>query len=578
MLYAPTKPLIRTAAENGLNWAVVASEGHIRDSFPGGPPADDLCELFPDYPALYKNREPYREAIEARRRCVRERIDRAHQLGLKAALTSYEVSLPPELPQLHPEVMTPPVEVAVTGYAGFVENEPVFCLNREEARGVISARIAEFCRSYPEMDAFIYSNHESQFANYKHRCPYCANISYARQLKLLYDAVKQGMRQAGSTARLIVRLWGITEHREYHQRSAYDRMKAGIMPEDHYRRWIEVRDRFDIYDPDIVIPEFQDLMKNEDNAFMYKATWADISLRQPENKWIGTFSGHEQIMEISFEFCGYDHFVFLPLTGQIPHYADRARQEKLSGICGVPTSWGRPASAENTEDLDPACWRLNKLNIDLYAAAASGVLYDVKAFIKGWLFDRYGAELPAACTDYLLRCEDLDARAYLVDGINPADGCRNPCSMRYIKSSNLRYAYLQPDGLERMARLRSDPAPVFAEKQKAIEELNELCLALDALQDSMPQAAYDDFSRSFGNQRDFLKTVYYRQLAGFTLWGWEESGRKLGHRESAVIDGWRKEIERLMAESSTARALALAVQDPAWLLIAEKRWAEEGRS
>src|SRR3989304_136228 len=54
-----------------------------------------------------------------------------------------------------------------------------------------------------------------------------------------------------------------------------------------YRSRTKMAEQFGVYNPDRELPKFIDLMKDEDATFIYKATWADVSLRQPPNPWIG---------------------------------------------------------------------------------------------------------------------------------------------------------------------------------------------------------------------------------------------------------------------------------------------------
>jgi hypothetical protein len=179
MFYATSEELIDYAARLGMNWVVVASAGHK-----GGQVEDDAPVYLPGYEKQLAHRESVADLIEANRKRVTALIRRAKKAGMKVIYHSYEPSMPDGFLEAYPGHYSTEIrEYYKTGPAAVKKNREL-CLTRSEVQQAITAKVREICETFPDIDAFMFTNNEtSSTTKVWHRCDNCRDTPYPQPRK-----------------------------------------------------------------------------------------------------------------------------------------------------------------------------------------------------------------------------------------------------------------------------------------------------------------------------------------------------------------------------------------------------------
>ena len=516
MLYASSKELIDYGKRLGMNWAVVASSGHKTSERPH----EDQPVYMPNYPRLKKVRTKERlHLVESNRRRVRRLISHAKKAGLKVIYHTYELALPYGFEKAYPELYSEPIKEYRSDSTPEQRQRQV-CVARPEVREVLSQKVAEICRAFPDLDGFMYTNNESATLTQAwHRCEHCRNIPFSRMMKLLHDAMKEGLRRSGRPVRLFVRCWGTHDH-DFHYYQQYKKRVDFGVHEIEEKKWLPDRVRaFKSarlqFKPSRDIPPFIRSVKGEDTAFVYKATWADVNLHHPLNPWIGKYKGHDQVCELSFESCMGWPRTFLVMGKEMQRRAKLCARRGVNGLCAVTMGWGGQALTSFT--ARPSTWPLHEVNLYLFAALARDPDANLQAVTERYLRRRFGKKLPAGLARLLLDAEDIATDAINIRGIR-ANG-QSLDNFYYIL---LRYAPMFPRWEERVRPTPANLKRIFKEKDQNIARAQKALEKIERLKDKMPAKAYGEFKECFSRLLDMARSYAARQKYYLYLWAFKD--------------------------------------------------------
>ncbi len=511
MLYAPSLELMDYARRLDFNWAVVHSDGHT-----GKHPNEDAPVYLPGWPRQAAAREAARPQIEARREAIRRRIAAARRAGLKVVYHAYEPSLPPVFRTAYPELWSPEIREYRRACPEVRHNRNL-CVARPQVRELLADKVAEICATFPGLDAFMYTNNETNSATKVwHRCDHCRDIPFSVMMKHLHDALKEGLRRAGGGVRLINRAWGTHDH-DYHYSESYaERLRFGAAGEAE--RWLRpyVRCFADPalqFRPSRDIPAWLRLVRGEDTMMICKASWADTNLHHPLNPWIGRYRGHTQICELSFEYCRDAPRVFYVMGREMQRRARLCAARGLDGLCAVPVCWGMHDNP-GSNAAHPSRWSLAELNMRLFAALAQNPEADIEAETADALAERYGRPLPRELAAMILDSEDVAAEAQNIRGVR----CTGQ-DFYQLYYSLLRYGPMRRDWQRRLAATPENIARVSRDKAAAVARADAMLGRIEALAPRLPARAAEEFRLCFGNLRRMARESAAMHNSFMTLRG-----------------------------------------------------------
>lgn len=508
MLYAAHSDLLPYARKLDLNWVVPASMGHKGNAVEDDPPV-----FMPRYPRLAPRRRALAARIGAEQARVRRMIALARKDGLKILLHSYEPSLPEGFLDAYPSLYSREIREYYQAGPPEVRRNRQLCVARPEVREALAAKMEELIRLFPDIDAFAYTNNESSSTTkLVHRCDVCRDIPFSRTMKMLHDALAEGIRRSGRPVRLIDRCWGAHET-DFMFFDRFDKMiDFGIVEGD--KSWMKpyadcFRPARLHFVPSRDNPAYIRLMKNVDTGFMYKASWADCNIHHPLNPWIGAYKGHSQICELSFEMLRDSRQDFYLMGYELQRRARLARARKVNGLVAVPMSWGAQERWGNF-----AHWSLNEANLFVFAALCRNPDVSLERTVADYLKQRYGRPLPPEMTTLLLESEDVAAAAMNLRGAQVGGTGLADCYYQLM-----RYAPMRP-GWE--ARIRPTPAnrtQALRDKARAVARAEGMLRRIDAAKPRLPRRAYEEFRACFGTLRDKTRRFQISHDVFLTLWG-----------------------------------------------------------
>ncbi len=526
MLYGPSAGLIDYAQRLDMNWVVIDSTGHKGGRLNDNPPI-----YLPGYPRL-KSKMPYsREQIESERRRIRGLISHAKKAGLKVIYHAYVPSVPYGFQKAYPKLYSEPIREYRSALTP-EQRERQLCVARPEVREVLSQTVAEICEAFPDLDGFMYSNNEgSSRTQCWHRCEYCRDMPFSRTMKLLHDAMKEGIERSGRPVRLLMRCWGAHDHDFHYYEQYRKRIEFGVHEleekkwlTDYVRCFKPARLHFK---PSRDIPPFVRSLKGEDTAFVYKATWADVNMHHPLNPWIGKYDGHDEIVEFSFEHTSGRRFIIM--GREMQRRARLCARKGVSGICSVPFSWG--ASGLPSGRQLRSRWSLVELNMYVVAALMQDPDADLQKVTSDYLRDRYGQRLPAELARILLDSEDVAAEAINVRGIRARGD-----SLDNFYYEILRYAPMYPKWQQRVRPTSANMKRIRAEKAKNLKRAEKMFDRVKRLKRTMPSRAYRDFSQCFENLRELVCRHQAAQEYYLSLWALKDGYTKPTLAELVRLD------------------------------------------
>jgi len=486
MLYAPSAELIDYAQRLDFNWVVVASTGHT-----GSHPADA---------------DPYRPAIGGL-------IRQAHRAGLKVVYHTYEPSLPDAPPKLFSKEIREYFRTCP-----LVRRNRNLCVARADVRAALTAKVAKICRTFPEIDAFAYTNNESSSTTKVwHRCDTCRDIPFDQTMKLLHDTIRAGLPDG---VQLIARAWGTHDHDFHYYDTFVERLRFGSSEKwlaPYVKAFASKKLQFR---PSRDIPAFQKRVRGENTWMIYKASWADTNLHHPLNPWIGKYRGHEQICELSFEYCREAPRIFYIMGREMQRRARLCAAKNVAGLCAVPVNWG-------FHDGTPSRWALGELNLYLFAALAHDPDADLEAATADYLKQRYGKKLPAELVTLLLDTEDVAAGMMNIRGVRCYGG-----SFAKLYHSLLRYGPLYPNWRKRLAPTPANVARIICEKDAVVARAAGMLQRVEAL------SAPNEFRLCFGNLLKLAKANTSAHKTFMRLWALKDGQMQATVSEcNAIMEG-----------------------------------------
>jgi len=497
MLYAPSAELIDYARRLDFNWVIVASSGHT-----GRHPAEE---------------PPVGPRTAARRQVVRARMRQAKRAGLKVVYHTYEPSLPTGTRSAHPELYSKEIREYYRA-CKLVRQNRNLCVARPEVREALIAKVAEICRAFPDLDALAYTNNESSSTTKVwHRCDTCRDIPFDQTMKLLHDTMLAGIRRAGSRARLIARAWGTHDHDFHYYDIFAERLRFGadVAAQEWLPHYVKAFASKKLqFLPSRDIPAFLRRVRGEDTLMLYKASWADTNLHHPLNPWIGKYRGHEQICELSFEYCCDAPRHFYIMGREMQRRARLCAAKDVAGLCAVPINMGY-------HEGDPSRWALAELNMYLVAALAHNPEADLESVTAKYLQQRYGRKLPAELATLLLDTEDVAAGMRNIRGVR----CSGTSFAR-LYHSLLRYGPMYRDWRTRLAPTPANVARIIREKDAVVAHAAGMVERIEALAGKLPRRAAAEFRLCFGNLLKMAKASAATHKTFMRLWALKEGPGK----------------------------------------------------
>lgn len=531
MLYAAHSDLIPYARDLGLNWVVPVSMGHK-----GQAPEDDPPVIMPGYPRLAARRRALESRIRAEQGRTRRMIALSKRHGLKVMLHSYEPSLPEGFLEAYPSLYSRELHEYLQAGPPVVRRNRQLCVARPEVREALAAKMEELIRIFPDIDAFSYTNNESSSTTKLiHRCDYCRNLSFARMMKHLHDALAEGIRRSGRPVRLFDRCWGAHET-DFMYYDRFNKMiQFGITEGD--KSWMQAyaevfRPPRLHFVPSRDNPAYIRLMQSVDTGFLYKASWADCNIHHPLNPWIGAYKGHDQICELSFEMLRDASRDFYVMGRELQRRARLARRRGVNGLAAVPMSWG---AQERWGDFSK--WSLNEANLFLFSALCRNPDVNLERTLAEYLRQRYGRPLPPVTVRLLLDSEDVAAAAMNLRGAQVGGQSLSECYYQLM-----RYAPMRPSWEARIRPTPANRAAALRDKARAVARAERMLETVDGLKPQLSRQAYADFRGCFSTLLSKTRRFQATHDIFLTLWGIKDG---LVKPTVAELDSLMEKIRRL---------------------------------
>lgn len=542
MMTACSPEMIDYAADLGMNWVVVCTSGHKTVYRP----KEDPPVYMKGYKALYAIRRTMSKAIEAERDRCRRLMDHAKRRGLKVIYHTYEVSVPAGFEKAYPRMFSLPIR-EFRSRATAEQQLKNLCVSRIDVREALAAKVRELCEVFPQIDGFSYTHNESATQTQVwHRCELCRDIPFAAMMKHMHDAVRAGLSAAGRPLKLFARCWGGHETdfrywQGYKLRAEWG--GAEVAGKDWLPAYVDsFRPAHLHFVPSRDIPQFIKLLRGQDTAFLYKASWGDNNLHHPLNPWIGRYAGHEQVCEISFEHAYYPPRVFYIMGREMQKRARLCRDRGAAGLCTVPVSWGCHDS--NADRVHPSRCSLVELNLYLLAALSADPDADLEKVCLRYLRRRYGGALPAGreLAAMLLNSEDVAAEAMNIHGIRSTDnGEKIPGDFHGLLGSFARYGPMYKDWRKRLDPTPRNLAQIFRAKDAAVARAQAMLARIEGLQSRLPERAYREFHECFSCLRTMARSFQASHKVFLTMFAIRQGRLK---PTTAVLDGLHEHVKK----------------------------------
>ncbi len=444
----PTPRAIEQGARIGANMVIVYSVGPCsslrfeRDAV-SGRHTDEFPQYFDDYPKVSGMRRSADSAwLEPLRREVRALCDQADGLGMRPVFHLYEPMLPLAFEREYPEL------VGVwkrTTQEGTVDVHTLMDPDKPGTWELFKAKYRELARDFPKVGMFIITTGDTASAFW---CVPDARMPIHERLANMVKAAREGVREAGSDARVCFRLWWRNFPGGFYTDgarmigeatgldNALDLMNPICKPHN---------------EPSEVLPKlFKQLP--DDVPVMYKSTRMDIHDNAPLTLAAGTYpAGLEQILEISYEMYHLKPWPWCKVR-HIRQGLDAVREHGLAGYVSLPINMGN-----NTRDIDPEAGNLGRMNTWMFQALAGGDQRSDRELLAAWLEKEYGGPQPELVLDALFQADELADK-----GLQWGRGvyARNPFSSPHTtKLTWFSEGFVREDFPRRMA----DPDEEFIE-------------------------------------------------------------------------------------------------------------------
>lgn len=527
MLWASTPQQRVKAQEIGCNWAVVYTYGHRRNDFPIFYSADRRI-------AALRKRDSA-AVVKEELDMLRRGVDHAHELGLKAMVHSYEVSLPEEFREIYPELYQPEVKEYRNASPAVARNRAP-CPSDPRVREIISEKVAEIVAAADGVDGYAFCLNEClSETRINHRCELCRDIPFPQMIKWVADAVRDGVRRGNPQTQFFHRMWGLNENDDGGWKNKERRL---IFGEGQNEDWLE--GYVNAFKPDHMhyiasrdLPAYIKMQRDEDMGFITKGTWGDISINLPLNPYIGLHAKHHPtVIELSWENTNHHPAAFHMLPAQFQRMARLARSKGATGIAGIPCAWGYKDNHHGSGGhdggsrpfigtLDESYNRLTLIHFDIIQALMNDPDADLTKVLDGVLKRRYGKKLPARMTELFFESEKIRENTNNFRGIQITGD-----TLERMYYCILRYGPTVPNWEERMSRNPANIRRLIREKEANMRRAAEAVNEIESMRGKLPEPAYEEFLACFSDLRNESVLVGRRQILHFLLWALKDGTMK----------------------------------------------------
>ena len=412
MNYQSTDPRdLDLVQEAGFNWIATCWIGHYAENKFN----DDLPVFFEKHKRIHALRKKRHAEIKQNIDKFRKFNEAARRRGLKVALFSYEISLPQELKQAYPELFYPFPEKFLKRVPE-KKDERLLCVFDPRTQELIADKVAETLRNIGPVDAWLYTNHEDMWGAglMHHNCANCSSRPRWQGLRLLRDAMRNGVERLPYKVELIHRFWG-SQHPDGYSRLGKYLLERHCLEKKNNINWKKTEHELrsglilNKFRPSRDLPPFMKSLEREPARpwIMSKATWSDYLLRQPPNPWIGFSKGKvNEIMELSIEPCHRKLYGFIPclLLKQMQKHLLYGLKRGIKGVFLNPI--------ESTD------WGLNLANLKVGLQLFKQPGANLNQLLGDWLRQNYRGKFPAWLVRHLLASEDIWAELAAYNGIS----------------------------------------------------------------------------------------------------------------------------------------------------------------
>jgi len=539
--YAPSEAHIKFAADNGYQKVVIDSRGHC-SSYEIGRLNDNLLCMMREVPELYEIRKQFADSIKAQKQEVRRRVNYAKSLGLKVYFHSYEISMPPEVMEVFPELAVGHIR-EVCEEDELASNDKYLCLSNPEVRRLLAIKIKESLEDFKDIDGYIYSFHESSTSTYSHICDECRDYPDRFQnIQWLHQTVKSGIEALDADIEVIPRLWGINHPASLgREKIDFSAEFCDNDPSFWYCRRPTSRKLF-CYQPEPTNRKLKDYAKEEDLTLVYKATWGDYTLNQPMNRWANQYGKARQIIELSLEHCVGGAHIPLIISKQHQDFIKKTQSKNIS-YAVVPVNWGRICKADTkTFDADPAKWGLNKLNLTVLNRLLENSELDLSEAIREELQKQYNIDCGEKFPKLLLQTAKIMDMSLNINGISTVMNLdyittNSSFTLMSFVSMLLWYGPMHDDWQERLSTDEANSTGILsrlAETLPANKKLNtEAKEAIDSMKTSEEiKTEFREFFNNFKDLTSILAVSRQRLWLQFKI----QSTHKTNFKDSKKLD------------------------------------------
>jgi hypothetical protein len=480
---------------NGFNWICTGWLGHNES------PPDDQPVLFEQDQKVAELRRPRFDKIREHITDLRAFHEEAHRRGLKVALFSYEPSVPAEIRQAYPEAFYPFPEQYLKLWPKDRDRLHM-CIYDGRTQEWIAEKVRQTIGNVGPIDAWIYTTAEAMWGSNcnRHVCAYCAGKPRWESLRLLRDAMQEGVRRCGQCVTLIHRFWG-TQHPDGYMTGASTFHRLTPHDKPLQRAHIEGIEPF-IFRPSRDLPRFYDSLLAESSppTITSKATWTDFLLQQPTNPWLGRCKGQiSELIELSIESCHQKFYGFIPccVLRQLQRHLKLGLEKGATGVILTPLEADRD-------------WGLNIANVEVTARLIEDPDQDVKVLLKHWSASRYGESFPDWLIDAMLATEDIWADIVSFNGMSNLmnfDTARFGWSYMLGTSKYYLWPMLEafPDAAQRLDLSQEGFGRAIATWNRRVAEARKLHQRVEQELSSLPASARE------------TTRFYFERLAQLTL-------------------------------------------------------------
>ncbi|MHC4716254.1 MAG: hypothetical protein ACYS5V_04740 [Planctomycetota bacterium] len=491
---APSCHALNQAARVGSNMAIVYSIGpcsHL--TFEPDPVTGRTMDEFPiyfdDYPKIAEIRRSADAAwLEPLRRHLHAMCGRAVERDIKPVFHLYEPMLPLAFEREYPDLVgvfkRPTQDGTIDVHTHLDPDSPA-------TWELMKSKYRDLARDFPEIAMFIITTGDTASSYW---CVPEARMPIHERLANMVRAAREGLAEAGSDARVCMRLWWRNFPAEYYRDG--HRLAGELTGLDNASDLL-CRIGKPHNDPSAVLPKLFDLLP-ADVPVMYKSTPMDIHDNSPLTHVLGTYpADREQIIEISFEMYHAKAWPWCKIK-HIRQGYEAARDHELAGYVSLPINMGN-----NGRDIDPESGNLGRMNTWLFERLAGGDTRSDAQLVAAWLEREFGSPQPQAVVDAL-----LDADALADEGIQWGRGVHNRQPFASLHTTKLYWTFdgfIQPDFPYQIAEPTAELLESLIEmKYRAHDRAREHIARLAAARPAMHPGLFEEIHGGYAVFADYI--------------------------------------------------------------------------